>query len=145
MPKAVYLGSANSYKVGPHTFTKDSAEQEVSDQVAAILSTNDEFSIDGKGGKPRADRDGELPDGPVIPAAGFKDREAALAFAKKFLPNLDLDPNRSTAELTRRIDAALSGGDASPSETVGDTLPGAGKGKKTNPKVTTDKGAGVPV
>lgn len=141
MPKAVYLGSANSYKIGPHTFTKDNPEQEVSPEIAAILKSNDTFTIDGKGGKPAGEREGDIPTG--IPANGFKKRDDALAFAKVHLPDLELDATRSTAELTRIIAAALRGETSGPSETVGDVLPG-GKGKKP-PKVVAEKGAGVPV
>lgn len=147
MAKAVYLGSAASYVIGSHTFRADGAEVEVDDHIAKVLKGNPEFEVDGERHASDAVNGEEAANGPVIPSGGFNNREEALAFAAKWLPKLALDPNRSTAELTRQIDAGLLGIEAEPEATVGDLTAAEGEdGKpapKPKPKTTSSKKVAV--
>lgn len=109
MPVAEYLGSASKYSIGAHVFTKENPKQEVDDNIAKFLSENPQFTIDGKGGVRTIATEDEPADRPVVPADGFKDRDAVMTFAKKWLPHLELDATRSAAELQRRVEAELLG------------------------------------
>ena len=112
MPQAEYLGTAAKYSIGPHVFEKarpESLTQTVDENIAKFLRENPLFSVDGKGGvKTTVDEDDPV-DAAIIPADGFKSRDEALAFAAKWMPKLELERNRSTAELQRRIEAELKG------------------------------------
>lgn len=113
MPEAIYQGTAARYSIGPHLFEKDKPEtlkQNVDESIAKFLRENPAFSIDGKGGvRTTVGENGEPVDSPVVPAEGFKSREDVIAFAAKWLPDMTLDVTRSTAELQRRVEAALLG------------------------------------
>ena len=112
MPEVEYLGTAARYSIGPHVFEKDKPEtlkQTVDDTIAKHLSENPHFSIDGKGGVRTATSADDPADSPIVPADGFKNRDEVIAFAAKWLPDLELDAKRSTAELQRRVEAAMLG------------------------------------
>lgn len=136
MAKAAYVGTAASYKIGPHLFKRaeageDPVEVEVSDEIAKLLKLNEDFTVDGKGGRPKPVA-GEEDQGNRVPAGGFKSRDDARAFAKRYLSEAqvaELDFNRSTPEIQRRIEAFMAGGELAPQETVGEVLPTGGKGK----------------
>lgn len=112
MPVAEYRGTAATYRIGPHVFAKDDPKsliQNVDDNIAKFLTENPAFSIDGKGGVRTVASEDDPVDRPIVPADGFKNRDEVLAFAGKWLPKLQLDPLRSTAELQRRVEAELLG------------------------------------
>lgn len=136
MPKAVYLGSAATYNIGPHAFKPGGVEVSVSDEIANVLRNNSEFTIDGVGGLSPAGEGVAVNDGRNIPAGGFTNREAAAAFAAKWLPDLTLNMDRSTAELTRVIDAALLGvtTDAETGEPIAPAMAAAAASGKNKPK-----------
>lgn len=112
MPVAEYRGTAARYSIGPHVFAKDdpnSLKQNVDDNIAKFLQENPSFVIDGKGGVRTVATEDDPVDRAVVPADGFKNRDEVIAFAGKWLPQLQLDPLRSTAELQRRVEAELLG------------------------------------